>query len=93
MFYTQLLCAEIPIAQKFSQVVSILALLGSGVNFINILPTHFFVQKCFAQLSLVMFQISNFWRKKIGAKFVRKMLMKLAPSVTCSKEEGKQVDK
>jgi len=28
----------------------------------------FFVRKCFAQLSLVTFQLCNFWRKNIGAK-------------------------
>ncbi len=28
----------------------------------------FFVQKCFEQLSLVTFQLCNFWRQNIGAK-------------------------
>jgi hypothetical protein len=37
----------------------------------------FFVQKCFAQLSLVTFQLCNFWRQNIGAICESKMLMKL----------------
>jgi hypothetical protein len=41
--------------------------------------THkFFVQKCFAQLSLVMFQLCNFWRQNICSKFAHKILMKLS---------------
>jgi len=35
------------------------------------------MQKCFAQLSLVTFQLCNFWRQNIGAKCAHKMLMKL----------------
>jgi len=38
-----------------------------------------FRQKCFAQLSLVAFQLCNFWRQNIGEKFAHKMLMKLTP--------------
>jgi len=30
IFYTQLLCAQIPKAQKYSQAISLFALLGSG---------------------------------------------------------------
>ncbi len=37
----------------------------------------FFVPKSFTQLSLVTFQLCNFWHQNIGAKFVHKMLMKL----------------
>jgi hypothetical protein len=39
----------------------------------------FFIPKCFAQLSVVTFQLYNFWRKNIGAKCACKMLMKLKP--------------
>jgi len=46
------------------------------VNFINILFAHFFVHKCFAQFSLAMFQLCNFWHQNIGAKCACKMLMK-----------------
>jgi len=41
----------------------------------------FFVQKCSAQLSLVMFQLCNLRCQNIVAKFVHKMLMKLTPYV------------
>jgi len=40
-----------------------------------------FVQKYFAQLSLVTFQLCNFWRQNIGAKCTLKMLMKLTIGV------------
>jgi len=39
----------------------------------------FFIPKCFAQLSIVTFQLCNFWRKNISAKCACKMLMKLKP--------------
>jgi len=42
---------------------------------------RFFVQKCFAQLSLVTIQLWNFWHQNIGAKCAHKMLMKLTPGV------------
>jgi len=51
------------------------------VDFIYILCSSFFVQKCFTQLSLNMFQLCNFWRQNIGTKFTHKMLMKLTPVV------------
>jgi len=39
---------------------------------------HFFVQKCYAQLfSNYSFTLLFFWRKNIGAKVARKMLVKL----------------
>jgi len=42
--------------------------------------THaFFKLKCFAQLSLVKFQLCNFLRQNISEKGARKMLMKLTP--------------
>ncbi len=44
------------------------------VNFINILCSSFFVQKCSVQLSLVTFQLCNFWHQNICTKCVRKML-------------------
>jgi len=37
----------------------------------------FFVQNFFAQLSLVTFQLCNFWRQNISAKYASKMLKKL----------------
>jgi len=44
------------------------------VNFINILSSKFYVQKCFAQLSLVTFWLCNFLAQNIGAKVVRKIV-------------------
>ncbi len=46
----------------------------------------FFVWKCFTQLSLVTFQLCNFWRQNIGSKCARKMLMKLTPTLNIAIE-------
>jgi len=53
----------------------------SAVKFYQHFMSSFFVRKCFAQLSLVTFQLCNFWQQNIGAKCVRKMLMKLITGV------------
>jgi len=49
------------------------------VDFINILRAPFLVWKQIAKLSLVMFQLCNFWRQNFVQNCVRNMLMKLTP--------------
>jgi len=51
------------------------ALLSISSTFYSII----FCTKWIEQLSIVTFQLFNFWRKNIGAKWVCKMLIKLTP--------------
>jgi hypothetical protein len=53
--------------------------LNLGVNFINILCSHFLNESALAQLSLETFQLRNFRFQNIGAKFACKMLLKSTP--------------
>jgi len=45
--------------------------IGPGANFINILQEPFFVRKRIEQLSLVTFQLFNFWRLNFVQKTSR----------------------
>ncbi len=66
--------------------------LEPGVNFINILRARFLYKSELSSFSLDTFGFVIFWRKNIGAKCVRKTLMKLTPKYTyrihakCSKQ-------
>jgi len=51
-----------------------------GVNFINILRSHFWNKSELSSFYLVTFDFVIFWRKNIGTKFASKMLMKLIQS-------------
>jgi len=60
--------------------ISVVSVIIIIVNFGSISSTFYtplFVQKCFEQLSLVAYQLCNFWRQNISAKCVHKMFMKL----------------
>jgi hypothetical protein len=48
-----------------------------NVNFINILLVPFSVESVLRSFPLVTVWLYNFWRKNIGAKAARKMLMTL----------------
>ncbi len=52
--------------------------LQSRCQFHQHFTSPFFVRNCFAQLSLVTFQLCNFWRQNINKKYAHKLLMKLA---------------
>ena len=56
------------------------------IRFEFLLRTHVYAvkQKCFAELSLVTFQLCNFWCLNIGSKCAGKMLMKLTQDVRSS---------
>ena len=51
------------------------------VDFINILHAHFLYESALRSFLELCSSFVHFWRKNIGAKCVRKMLMKLTPNV------------
>jgi len=51
--------------------------LTPGVNFINILRSTFFIQKCFVQLFSSYILALAFFVQNIGAQAARKMMVKL----------------
>jgi len=57
-------------------------LLWSGVNFINVLCTHFLYVSLFGRFSLVMFGFVIFGTKILYEKRAHKTLMKLMPGLT-----------
>ena len=50
--------------------------LASGVNFTNILQAAFLFKNVLCSLSVLTVWVCNFWAKGIGAKALRKLLVK-----------------
>jgi len=71
--------------------------LTPGVNFINILPLHFWYKNELSSFSIITFGSANSWHQNIGKKCVCKMLMKLTherhrfSDQPCTKHEPERV--
>ena len=55
--------------------------LPPGVNFTNILRAAFSYESLLSSFSVDTLRFDFFWRKEIGAKAARKMLVKLTPAL------------
>ncbi len=52
-----------------------------GVNFINVLRAAFTYVSCACSFLCLHFRFVLYWRKTVGAKAARRMLMKLSPGL------------